>query len=81
MEGVFRLATLPNTPKLNAMVSAKARAGLWQLAHEIVESNDNIGSKNNFFPKLKRISFDTLSGGKGIEGKPSGSDISHWSIF
>ena len=49
-DGVFLFVGLPAIPVLNAMVSANANAGLWQLAQLTVESLDKIFSENNFLP-------------------------------
>ena len=50
-DGVFRLVSLPAMPTLNAIVSAKAYFGIWQLAQLTEESFDSIFSENNFLPR------------------------------
>ena len=54
-DGVFLAVSFPLIPVLNAVVSANAYAGLWQLAQLTEESNDNIFSENNFLPRAALV--------------------------
>lgn len=56
-DGVFLLVGMPPIPVLKAMVSAKAKAGIWQLAQLTDESLDNIFSENNFFPSASFVFY------------------------
>ena len=60
-EGVFRLVSFPPIPMLNAEVSAKAKAGLWQLAQLMVESLESIFSENSFLPRAALVVIAMLS--------------------
>ena len=60
-EGVFRLVSFPPMPTLNADVSAKANAGLWQLAQLMVESLESILSENNFLPRAALVVISIFS--------------------
>jgi hypothetical protein len=67
-EGVFLLVVVWFIPKLNAVVSANANSGLWQLAQETEESFDNIFSLNSNLPSLTAVFF-SFSMTKAIDAK------------
>lgn len=62
----FRFPNCPFTPLLVRVSSEKESSGLWQLAHDMVKSDDKMGSKNNFLPNAIPSSLTGLLASNGM---------------